>query len=60
MGRGSSKIGGGGGGSATNKTNFAKLIAQTPFTDNGGGQWTLDIDGIGGALSWMKQGQSRH
>lgn len=50
----------GGGSSGTASTrSIASQIAQAKFTDEGGGQWTLEINGVGGAQVLDETGGSR-
>lgn len=41
------------------KASIASQIAKAKFTDEGGGQWTLDINGVGGAQVLDETGGSR-
>lgn len=39
--------------------NGERLIDRSSFTDEGGGQWTLDIDGVGGVQILNERDSSR-
>lgn len=47
-GSGSGMSGGGSGGGGLSTSALAKKVDKTGFTNEGGGQWTLDISGAGG------------
>ena len=55
---GATSVAAAGNGTASKKS-IASQIAQAKFTDEGGGQWTLDINGVGGAQILDETGSSR-
>lgn len=55
---GTASVAAAGNGTASKKS-IAAQIAQAKFTDEGGGQWTLDINGVGGAQILDETGGSR-
>ena len=58
-GRGSGGAGGGGGGSSRSLEQIDRQINRTPFSNEGGGNYELDIAGIGGGQVLDETGSSR-